>query len=272
MAQQRLLLSGYHLIFSGYLSHLNAWRRKNIKEVKPFYFPGGDTGCLLIHGFSGAPAEMRPLGDYLAGQGLTVLGVRLAGHGTRPSDLRGKTNRHWIDSAAGGLAGLKAKCGKVYIAGLSMGGTIALYLAANYQVDGVVAINAPIYMDLKLQLARPLKYLLGFKQEIVSNIKDPAARKNHFAYNSAPPGAAIQFLALLRSVRAGLDRVTAPVLLIQSRGDHIVPPGNAPLIYAQLVNSDRKELIWLEESGHIATIDCDRAIVFSEIFRFIKLL
>jgi carboxylesterase len=212
---------------------------------------------------------MRPLGDYLAGQGLTVLGVRLAGHGTRPSDLRGKTNRHWIDSAAAGLAELKAKCGKVYVIGLSMGGTIALHLAANCQVDGVVAINAPVYMDLKLYLARPLKYLLGFKQEAERNIKDPEARKNHFAYNSAPPGAAIQFLALLRSVSARLDRVTAPVLLVQAQDDRIVPPGNAPLIYERLVNSVRKELIWLKNSGHMATIDCDRAIVFSETVRFI---
>lgn len=249
---------------------LNDRRRENIKEVKPFYFPGGDAGCLLIHGFSGTPAEMRPLGDYLAGQGLTVLGVRLAGHGTRPSDLRGKMNRHWIDSAAAGLAELKVKCDKVYVIGLSMGGTIALHLAANYQVDGVVAICAPVYMDLRLYLARPLKYLLGFKHEVGRNIKDPVARKNHLAYTSAPLGAAIQFLALLRSVRAELDRVTAPVLLIQAQDDCIVPPGNAPFIYHGLVNSVRKELIWLKKSGHMATIDYDSTIVLSETYRFIK--
>lgn len=213
---------------------------------------------------------MRPLGDYLAGQGLTVLGVRLAGHGTQPSDLKGKTYRHWIDSAADGLAELKDRCGKVFVAGLSMGGAIALHLAANHPVDGVVAICAPVYLDLKLYLARPFKYLLGFKHEVGRNIKDPVARRNHLAYTGAPLGAAIQLLALLRSVRAELDRVTAPVLLIQAEDDCIVPPGNAPFIYRRLVNSAKKELIWLKKSGHMATIDYDKAITLAETYRFIK--
>lgn len=213
---------------------------------------------------------MRPLGETLTGQGLTVLGVRLAGHGTRPADLKGKTYHHWIDSAAVGLAELKTVCDKVYVAGLSMGGTIALHLAANYQVDGVIAICAPVYLDLKLYLARPLKHLLGFKHEVGRNIKDPVARKNHLAYTKAPLGAAIQLLALLRSVRAQLEPITVPVQLFQARDDLIVPPGNAPCIYHGLVNSVKKELIWLKKSGHMATLDYDKATVFSETVRFIK--
>jgi len=56
-------------------------------DLNPFFFEGGEVGCLLVHGFSGSPPEMQPMGDYLAGKGLTVLGVRLAGHGTSPEDM-----------------------------------------------------------------------------------------------------------------------------------------------------------------------------------------
>ncbi|MCL6634594.1 MAG: alpha/beta fold hydrolase [Peptococcaceae bacterium] len=238
--------------------------------MKPFFLPGGETGCLLIHGFTGTPAEMRQMGDYLHARGCTVMGVRLAGHGTRPSDLRGKTWRDWVGSAAAGLADLRAKCSRVYTVGLSMGGTISLYLAAFDRVDGAIAICAPVYLDLKLYLARPLKYLFNFKNEVTRNIKDPAARSGHLAYTGAPPGAVIQLLALLRSARSGLGRITAPVLLFQAEDDCIVPRENAPFIYQRVVKSTKKELIWLKNSGHMATIDHDKAVVFSETLRFIR--
>jgi len=240
-----------------------------MKEVKPFYFSGGKTGCLLIHGFTGTPAEMLPLGRYLAGRGMTVMGVRLAGHGARPGDLRGVSHRDWVGSATAGLAELKKKCSSVYVIGLSMGGTIAFHLAANYRVDGAVSICAPVYLDLKLCLARPLRYLFGFKGEVERNIKDPEARKNHLAYPAVPPGALLQLFALLRAARGELGRITVPVLLFQARDDCIVTTGNAPFIYNHLVNSPGKELIWLERSGHMATIDYDREIVFAETYRFV---
>ncbi|MDD4767405.1 MAG: alpha/beta hydrolase, partial [Desulfotomaculaceae bacterium] len=108
--------------------------------VEQFYLPGGSTGCLLIHGFAGSPLEMLPLGQYLHGQGLTVSGVLLDGHGTRPADLRGKSSADWIGTAAAGLAQLQSSCAHVFLIGFSMGGAIALHLAANYRVDGVVTV------------------------------------------------------------------------------------------------------------------------------------
>jgi carboxylesterase len=44
--------------------------------AEPFSFPGGDVGCLLVHGFTGNPSSMRPMGEYLSGQGFTVVGPR----------------------------------------------------------------------------------------------------------------------------------------------------------------------------------------------------
>lgn len=49
-------------------------------DPNSFFFDGGPLGVLLIHGFTGAPPEMRPMGEYLAAKGYTVSGPRLAGH------------------------------------------------------------------------------------------------------------------------------------------------------------------------------------------------
>ncbi|MFX4261633.1 alpha/beta hydrolase [Pelotomaculum propionicicum] len=238
--------------------------------VKPFYFPGGSTGCLLIHGFGGSPIEMMPLGEYLRGKGITVSGVLLEGHGTKPSDLRGRSCEDWIGSAAAGLEKLKSICSHVFLIGFSMGGTIALHLAANYQADGVITVCAPVYLELKLYLTRPIEYLLHFKKAVDHNIKDPCARNNHFAYNTVPPGALIQLFSLMRSVRSELCRITVPALVIQSQDDGVVPCSNGPYIYSSLVNTAGKKFIWLKNSGHMAVIDYDQELVMSEINNFIK--
>lgn len=122
-------------------------REESTIKAEPFYLPGGSTGCLLIHGFGGSPLEMTPLGEYLHSEGMTVSAVMLAGHGTTPSDLRGKSWADWISSAVAGLEKLKSSCAHVFVIGFSMGGTISLHLAANYPVDGVITVCAPVYLD-----------------------------------------------------------------------------------------------------------------------------
>ena len=61
-----------------------------------FYFEGSDVGCLLIHGFTGTPQNIRPLGDFLARRGLTVLAPRLAGHGTNVDEFEKTGPDDWI--------------------------------------------------------------------------------------------------------------------------------------------------------------------------------
>src|SRR5262249_2909794 len=115
----------------------------------PFFLPGGPTGVLLTHGFTSSPAEVRPLGAFLAEQGYTVYGPRLAGHGTAPEDLRTTNWPDWVAAARGGIAELRtAGCERIALIGLSLGGTISLYLAAHEPGAylGVVTMNSPVYL------------------------------------------------------------------------------------------------------------------------------
>src|SRR5947207_15572 len=101
-------------------------------DLNPFQFNRGQhpVGVLLIHGFTGSPPEVRPLGEYLAQQGLVVHGVRLPGHGTRPEDLLAVTWQDWAAHVREALDALHAECETVFVGGLSMGGLLTLYLGA----------------------------------------------------------------------------------------------------------------------------------------------
>src|SRR3990172_3152864 len=105
-----------------------------LPTTEPFFFRGGPVGCLLIHGFTSTPKEMRWLGEYLAGQGHTVYGVRLAHHATQPADMNRSRWHDWFYSAVDGWHILRDQCERVFPIGLSMGGVTALKLAAEYPV------------------------------------------------------------------------------------------------------------------------------------------
>ena len=114
-----------------------------IPSAEPFFFPGASTvatgtshttGVLLAHGFTGAPKEMRWMGEYLAQEGYPCLGVRLAGHATCPEDMIRSTHADWLASVEDGYHLLRGVCEQVVLAGLSMGGVLSLISATRLPV------------------------------------------------------------------------------------------------------------------------------------------
>ena len=116
------------------------------KGAEPYLLPAGKKGVLLVHGFTGSPAEMRLLGEYLHEQNFTVLGVRLPGHGTCVEELAKMRWKHWYGAVLDGFNMLKDICADVSVVGLSMGGLLALKLAAEEPVDRVVAMSTPVHI------------------------------------------------------------------------------------------------------------------------------
>ncbi len=101
---------------------MDAMTKDYLRGGEPFLLQGGREGVLLVHGFTGFPRDMRPLGEHLNQQGLTALGVRLAGHGTHVDDLTRTHWRDWYRSVLDGYGLLRGLCSKVWVMGLSMGG------------------------------------------------------------------------------------------------------------------------------------------------------
>lgn len=239
-----------------------------LKGAEPFLLPGGRQGVLLVHGFTGSPSEMRLLGEYLHALGYTVLAPRLCGHGTSAAEMAETKWPHWYSSVEDGYHFLKALCSEIYVVGLSMGGLLSLKLAAEYPVERLVSLAAPIQIhDRRLPLL-PLYRL--FRRTVTKKRKpmdvDP---RYSVCYDETPLSSLSSLLELIKHVSGLLPAVTVPALVIQSRAEHTVRPESAAYIYERL-GSKEKKLIWLEKSGHVITLDSERDTVFTYIKNFIK--
>lgn len=241
-----------------------------IPGAEPFFFKGNDIGVLVCHGFTGTTQSMRYLGERLHGAGYTVIGPRLKGHGISPAAMARTTAADWIESVDDALAELRKSCSQVYMTGLSMGGTLTLFTAASHAdvIKGAIPINAVVHIgnpDMAgLAFGRGLPDTVP---GIGSDIKDPDSKE--LAYAEVPVPAFRQVYALAAVTQDLLPRIKCPTLVITSREDHVVNPGNGARI-AGGVGANRVELVWLENSYHVATLDHDKALIAQLTIDFIK--
>lgn len=244
-------------------------------NAEPFFFPGNHVGCLLIHGFTGTPYEMRELGQRLATEKYSVLGPALAGHATRLDQMCATRWQDWYATVTTGYDQLRDTCDIVFPIGLSMGALLALHISAHKSVTGVVAISAPFGIHNPLI---PLFKVFPFLFNLIPYIRkgnqddtlDPEIRTRHPAYDSFPTRcAASLFLDFIPHLQNDLPDIHAPALLIQSRGDRTIPAGSMPQFYARL-GSREKEMVWVEKSGHLVLEDYAKEQAFEHILRFIQ--
>lgn len=248
-----------------------------LPTAEPFLFPGAaeKPGCLLIHGFTGTPKEMRWLGEYLAQQGYTSLGVRLAGHATRPADMVRSRYTDWMASVEDGYHLLRGLTPRVYLVGLSMGGVLSLLMSTRLDVQGVAAISTPAGLprDYPLWFLRLLSLFERYSPKTNAapgaGWFDPQAWKDHISYPRNPVRSAAELKLLTAAMRRVLPDVRVPVLLIHSRDDTYVLPENAVRIHDALKTSDR-ELLWIRGSGHVVTRDAQREQAFDAVRKFLE--
>jgi len=247
-----------------------AVRGATIDQVQPFAFDRGPIGCVLLHGFTAAPKEMRPLGEYLAARHYTVRGVRYAGHGTSPQDLARTTWREWVASAEAAVAELRERCAQVWSIGLSLGGLISLHLAEQHLVDGVCAMAPAIFPpDRRMAMARLLAPFMRYARKDLADLHDPIALAEHADYELFPTRAVAELNALMRHTRRRLTQIDAPLLLIFARHDRVVSLDTLDYIWPRVRSTNKARLI-LERGGHIVTEDYDKVIAFEAIEQFMQ--
>lgn len=245
-------------------------------RVRPFAFDRGPVGCLLLHGFTGTPSEMRPVGERLAERGYTVRAPLLPGHGTRVEALRDTTWEDWFGEALRSWDELGSRTSARGVVGLSMGALLALHLA--HERPGEVRAVAALAPALELasqrsaEIALWARWLPPLPRRIAimpkRGSKLPGAGRLTPAYDEIPLRALASMIGLQRRVRAELPTIGAPALVLQGGRDDTVSSRSAAVVEAAL-GSSVKSLVRFEESGHILTEDVDADAVLEAIEHFL---
>lgn len=241
-------------------------------DPSPFYLEGGPAGVLLIHGFTGAPPEMRLIGDYLHQRGYTVYGPLLPGHGTTVEDMNRCKWTDWTGHVEKAFAELTSRCEKVCVAGLSMGSLLTLYLAAHHpELPAAVLYSPAVKVASRLIYFSPIfKYLIPKKPKSAeSDLTDPEAELRLWHYEEDPAFAAHELLKLIRRVRRLLPQVTCPLLIVHSTRDKAITPDSASYTFERVGSRD-KEMITLHNSGHCLTVDSEWEFVAARTLDFIQ--
>lgn len=247
-----------------------------IPTAEPFFFSGSRTGILLVHGFTGAPKEMRGLGEYLHREhNFSVLGVRLSGHATHPEDMIRSSYADWLASVEDGHAMLSHQADSIIIMGLSMGGILALTTASYLPVRGVVAMSTPYKLpdDPRLRhidwLSKIVPYMPKNGGTPGESWFDKEAFHRHVSYPENPVHAIGELNKLMNEMHNALSHIHVPVCLIHSRDDHYVWKDSMPRIHEELTATQDKQMLWIEGSGHVITSDAQRDIVYSTAANFV---
>lgn len=238
--------------------------------AEPFRHEGGPVGVLLSHGFTGSPAAMRPWAQHLADAGFTVRLPLLPGHGTDWHDMQLTRWPDWYLALERELSELAEQCERVFVMGLSMGGTLALRLAQQrpQQVSGVVIVNPSVHSRNRALRALPLlRHVLPSIPGIRNDIKRAGA--DELAYERVPLQALHSLTELWDDVSSHLDDVRCPLLVFGSDDDHVVEPSNAGEIVASVGATD-VTFIPLHDSYHVATLDNDAPLIFDQSVEFVR--
>ncbi|MCA4132794.1 carboxylesterase [Arthrobacter sp. M4] len=238
----------------------------------PFTSPhtgaGPRIGVVLSHGFTGSPHGVRPWAEALAAEGFAVRVPLLPGHGTTWQDMATRRWQEWHTAVDDAYRELAAESDLVFAAGLSMGATLALRIAATRPVAGTIIVNPGLNIDdPRVAIVGALKYVLKTTPGIANDILKPD--QDEGAYARTPVAAAHELKKLYKDTLKLLPRISAPVRVFRSTTDHVMSDASMDLLRKRLTNAPL-EVSLLHNSYHVATLDNDAPEIFRGSVDFIR--
>ena len=233
----------------------------------PFFWEAGPVGVLLLHGLTATTTEVRLLGEDLFTNDYTVMAPLLPGHGTTPEELNEQSWEDWAWEAEKSLQHLLTICDYVFVAGESMGGALALYLAIRFpEIAGVICYAPAIQLNMTAVQLVQLRAFAPFKESL------PKEKNGHNpywqGYDVHPLKAVETLVSLGNYVRHHLEKIEQPLMVIQGRNDETVAADVGETILDG-VSSTSKELIWMENSAHVILLEDEREQIFSLTRKFL---
>jgi carboxylesterase len=233
---------------------------------EPFILGEGGPGVLAMHGFTGSPFEVRAIGEMLHRLGFGVFAPALAGHATAEADLDVTTADDYLEAAEEAYEEASRRFDRLYVLGLSMGGTLALHLAASRPFRGIVTISTPVFLYPMVNMSVPMI------EQWIPGLRMPANfaawQGNVVGYKSTSITAAKVVVDVLDKVRRNLERVTAPLLIVQSTRDLTVPVSSARTIYDSAGSAD-KRLELVDAGSHLMTVEPNLSLIAGSVAAFL---
>ncbi len=235
--------------------------------AEPMRVDGGPVGVLTIHGFTGSPQSMRPIAEAMAERGHTVDLPLLPGHGTTIDEMIETGWSDWTAAVDAAYLDLASRTEQVVVTGLSMGGSLTLWLATRHpEIAGIVPINAAAVADPELMDG--LRSFLDSGASVIDAIGGDIAKEGviEVAYDQTPLAPLLSLQEGLLAMAADLRRISMPTLLITSHNDHVVPPASSDFIADQIAAEAQR--LWLDHSFHVATLDHDEQRIIDAVGAF----
>jgi carboxylesterase len=243
------------------------------EDPAPFFLEAGPVGVLLLHGFTGTPREMWPLGAYLHERGITVSAPLLPGHGTTLAEINRVNWRDWVAGVESAYANLKQKTAHWFIAGFSMGSLLTLWMAEHHDDMAGIVLYAPALWiaDWRVRLTPLLRpFVHSYPQSGESDLHNPEAEQWMGGFERYPVGAAAEVWHLRCHVLHDLSRVRTPALVIYSEGDRSIHPRSGPETVHRLSQQVPLESVVLHDSGHAVVADREWETVAEATYRFVQ--
>lgn len=225
-------------------------------------------GVLCIHGFSGGTYEIAPLQQYLAAhlEAYFVMPT-LPGHG-EVLTLQHTKASHWLKAAENAYRVLARKVEQVIVVGFSMGGVIALHLAARYPIAKLVLLSPAMrYLAPKALLLQVNEMGKSYYYQQLQ--ENEIYQRYAFKWGKVRLPDTIQFMKLVQQTTPYLARVTAPTIIIQGMKDGMVPYQTAQYI-KQAIHSQEKEIYYSTGGLHHICFSKDRERWFQDVLQFIQ--
>lgn len=228
--------------------------------AEPRRFIGdGRRALLLVHGYNDSPASLDGVARAAQAAGWTVDLPLLPGHGRSLEAWDAWRGEEAVAMVREAYAALRAAHPVVVVGGLSMGGALATWLAAEADVDGLLLFAPMLFVPRPMQVAVSTARMWSLVTRHVSgggarSIHDPEAQRRSISYGCSTRRSleALQYVA--EGVMPRLGFVKAPTLLCQSREDNRLPEDQSRRAFARLGASD-KTLHWVSGAGHVLTVD-----------------
>jgi carboxylesterase len=239
-------------------------------DPSPFMLEGGPVGLLMVHGFTGSPAELRPVANELHRRGLTIHAPLLPGHGTMPEDCNRCKLEDWTRCVSEAYETMRARCDTVFVAGLSLGSLLALHFAARRPgLPGIILYALPLgTTDRREKLIPFARFFIKSFSKGEPNAFDAAEMANTWDYPVWPLHASHEALRLVRAARRMMPEVSCPVLMISSAEDDFVRSSGPQEALASLGSTD-KALVMLRDCGHVITAGAGASEAAEKTHQFI---